>query len=60
MGRKAVGPVCCVMQLKEPSTIIIKRGVLPWCLLAWLAADCAPTLYKPLGVIDMLYKNLLK
>ena len=30
MGRKAVGPVCCVMHVKEPSTlIVIREGVCP-------------------------------
>ena len=24
MGRKAVGPVCCVMHVKEPRTLIVK------------------------------------
>ena len=38
MGRKAVGPVCCVMHVKEPRTLIVKReracpgvsGFAPW------------------------------
>ena len=25
MGRKAVGPVCCVMRVKEPRTLIVKE-----------------------------------
>ena len=25
MGRKAVGPVCCVMHIKEPRTNIVKE-----------------------------------
>ena len=25
MGRKAVGPVCCVMHVKEPKTLIVKE-----------------------------------
>ena len=30
MGRKAVGPVCCVMHVKEPRTLIVKeRGLAP-------------------------------
>ena len=30
MGRKAVGPVCCVMQVKEPRTLIVKeKGACP-------------------------------
>ena len=30
MGRKAVGPVCCVMHVKEPRTLIVKeKGLTP-------------------------------
>ena len=30
MGRKAVGPVCCVMHVKEPRTLIVKeKGACP-------------------------------
>ena len=30
MGRKAVGPVCCVMHVKEPRTPIVKeKGACP-------------------------------
>ena len=30
MGRKAVGPVCCGMRVKEPSTLIVKeKGLAP-------------------------------
>ena len=30
MGRKAVGPVCCVMYIKEPRTLIVKeKGACP-------------------------------
>ena len=30
MGRKAVGPVCCVMHVKEPRTLIVKeKGLVP-------------------------------
>ena len=25
MGREAVGPVCCVMHVKEPRTLIVKE-----------------------------------
>ena len=33
MGRKAVGPVCCVMHVKEPRTLIVKeKGLAPVCL----------------------------
>ena len=28
MGRKAVGPMCCVMHVKEPMTLIVKEKVL--------------------------------
>ena len=36
MGRKSVGPVCCVMHLKEPRTLIMKRRGLPRCF--WICA----------------------
>ena len=36
MGRKAVGPVCCVMHVKEPRTLIVKRRGLPRCF--WIRA----------------------
>ena len=30
MGRKAVGPVCCVMHVNEPRTLIVKeKGLAP-------------------------------
>ena len=30
MGRKAVGPVCCVMHVKDPRTLIVKeKGLAP-------------------------------
>ena len=30
MGRKAVGPVCCIMHVKEPRTLIVKeKGLAP-------------------------------
>ena len=30
MGRKAVGPPCCVMHVKEPRTLIMKeKGLVP-------------------------------
>ncbi len=31
MGRKAVGPVCCVTRVKESSALIEKRRGSPWC-----------------------------
>ena len=37
MGRKAVGPVCCVMHVKEHRTLIVKeKGGLPRCF--WIRA----------------------
>ena len=37
MGRKGVGPVCCVMHVKEPRTLIVKeKGGLPRCF--WIRA----------------------
>ena len=48
MGCKAVGPVCCVMHVKEPSALIVKRRGSPRCFLVWLAADCATAPCKPL------------
>ena len=29
MGRKALGPVCCVMHVKEPMTLIVKEKGVP-------------------------------
>ena len=48
MGRKAVGPVCCVMHVKEPRTLIVKEKGLAPVFLVWLAADCAASPCKPL------------
>ena len=45
MGRKAVGPVCCVMHVKEPRALIMKeKGLAPvfldsscyWRLRCWM------------------------
>ena len=36
MGRKAVGPVCCVMHVKEPRTLIVKEQGLARCF--WIRA----------------------
>ena len=33
MGRKAVGPMCCVMHVKEPNALIEKRRGSPRCSL---------------------------
>ena len=39
MGRKAVGPVCCVMHVKEPRTLIVKeKGLAPVFLEAAICA----------------------
>ena len=35
MGRKAVGPVCCVMHIKEPRTLIVKEKGLAPVFLEW-------------------------
>ena len=35
MGRKAVGPVCCVMHVKEPRTLIVKEKGLALVFLEW-------------------------
>ena len=40
MGRKAVGPVCYVMHIQEPRTLIVKeKGGLPPCF--WIHPDIA-------------------
>ena len=31
MGRNAIGPMCCVTHVKEPSALIEKRRGSPWC-----------------------------
>ena len=36
MGRKAVGPMCCVTHVKEPSALIEKRRGSPRCSWLWL------------------------
>ena len=36
MGRKAVGPMCCVTHVKEHSALIEKRRGSPRCPLLWL------------------------
>ena len=36
MGHKAVGPVCCVMHVKEPRTLIMKEKGLASVFLDWL------------------------
>ena len=40
MGREAVGPVCCVMHVKEARTLIVKeKGLAP--VFSGMAAKCA-------------------
>ena len=47
MGRKAVGPVCCVMHVKEPRTLIVKEKGLVFVpvFLEW--QQNAPKLFVP-------------
>ena len=45
MGRKAVGPVCCVMHVKEPRTLIVKEKGLAPVFLEWQLN--APKLFAP-------------
>ena len=42
MGRKAVGPVCCITHVKEPSALIEKRRGLPGVPGLISAQDIAP------------------
>ena len=47
MGCKAVGPVCCVMHVKEPRTLIVKeKGACPG------VSGFAPRLEHPAGWIS--------
>ena len=53
MGRKAVGPVCCVMHVKEPRTLIVKeKGLAPVFL-----DSC---LEHPTGIVQSVYCKCLK
>ena len=53
MGRKAVGPVCCVMHVKEPRTLTVKeKGFVPVFLdsrlehpAGWICAHTTNLLY---------------
>ena len=45
MGRKDVGPVCCVMHVKEPRTLIVKEKGLAPVFLEW--QQNAPKLFVP-------------
>ena len=47
MGRKAVSPVCCVMHVKEPRTLIVKeKGLAPVFLDSCLEHRTTPPLLK--------------
>ena len=48
MGRKAVGPVCCVMHIKETQCTYQKEKGFAPVFLVWLAAYCAIAPCKPL------------
>ena len=37
---KAIGPVCCVLYVKELSVTIVKGRGLPWCVQKGLAQSC--------------------
>ena len=53
MGRKAVGPVCCVMHVKEPRTLIVKEKGLAPVFLVFLDLR----LEHPAGWICARYKS---
>ena len=64
MGRKAVGPVCCVMHVKEPRTLIVKEnGLAPVFLDSRLEhpAGCICARYKSsvllLSILLLYLKN---
>ena len=45
IGCKAVGPVCCVMHVKEPGTLIVKEKGLAPVFLEW--QQNVPKLFAP-------------
>ena len=66
MGCKAVGPVCCVMHVKEPRTLIVKEKGLARCFwirqqyivpahLSWISRYCAP--YKCSDIIVIKFSG---
>ena len=57
MGREAVGPMCCVMLVKEPSALI-KKGFGPVFLA--MAAECAVEPCKPLYCVSKKNYTLLR
>ncbi len=57
LGLKAVGSVCCVMQVKEPSYTIAKRRVLPRCFWQWLLS--APQHFaNPFTYMSLIIQNI--
>ena len=67
MGRKAVGPVCCVMHVKEPRTLIVKEKELSPVFLdsrlehpaGWICARYKSSVLLLLLLLLYLRKNLL-
>ena len=56
MGRKAVGPVCCVMHIQEPRTLIMKeKGLAP----VFLDSRLADVLLKDTSATTELESNAL-
>ena len=53
MGCKTVGPVCCIMLVKEPIALIEKRRGLPPC--SWFDWQniCATAPCKPLHIVGL-------
>ena len=51
MGRKAVGPVCCVLHIKEPRALIVKEKGLALVFLEW--QQNASKLFTPLNRLSL-------
>ena len=68
MGRKAVGPVCCVMHVKEPRTLIVKeKGLAPVFLdsrlvhpAGWICVRYKSSVLLLLLLLTEYYKRKLK
>ena len=68
MGRKAVGPVCCVMHVKEPRTLIVKeKGLAPVFLdsrlehpAGWICARYKSYHYHSRKMFEMKHKLFKK
>ena len=56
-GRKAIGPMCCVTHVKEPSALIEKRRGFAPVFLAGLAAYCATHLVNYYMVLCMNFAD---